>query len=49
MKNKYIVEEIIMEATQNDGSVIKKRVKVNGKKNISVEDWEEIEDGSGNN
>ena len=49
LKEKYVVEEIIMEATQEDGSVIKKRVKINGKKNIAVEDWEDMKDGSSNN
>lgn len=39
---KYIVEEIIMEATQEDGTVIKKRVKVNNKKFIKEEEWEDI-------
>jgi hypothetical protein len=46
---KIIVEEIIMEAKQEDGSVIKKRVKVKGKKNILADEWEDIEDGSSNN
>ncbi|MFZ3130700.1 MAG: hypothetical protein WA125_06250 [Desulfosporosinus sp.] len=49
LEEKYIVEEIIMEATQEDGSVIRKRVKINGKKYISAEEWEDIKDGSNNN
>lgn len=43
------VEEIIMEATQADGTVIKKRVKVHGKKFITQEEWEDIDDGSSHN
>ena len=48
LDEKYIVEEIIMEATQEDGSVIRKRVKVNGKKKILSDEWEDL-DGSSNN
>ena len=49
MKNKYIIQEIIMEARSADGSVFKKRVKVNGKERILADEWEDIEDGSSNN
>ena len=49
MKTKYIVEEVIMEAKSEDGSIIKKKVRVNGKKHILADEWEDIEDGSSNN
>ena len=49
LNEKYIVEEIIMEATQEDGTIIRKRVKVEGKKHILAEEWEDIDDGSSNN
>jgi hypothetical protein len=49
IENQYVVEEIIMEAKQENGSILKKRVRINGKKVIWADEWEDVEDGSSNN